>query len=644
MADLVPNAALSRIVLGATDNVILAEAVDFGMPIFKRSGKMYRSSAAIPEAAECDGIAWSNGEIGDTIPMLTLQRASVSLGTALLPSTPYVVSANVGRIAPYGDLTGAEEIIQLGIADGAGELLSVKIHETDIPGLGGGADQGAWDASTNTPDLAGTAPHNDLDYWTVSVGGVQTLGDLTNQQWNPGDIAQWRDAVSGNWVRIAAPLLAGVNSFNGRDGTVVSIEGDYAASLVTNDSGVAGSDTADALNTLDGKIGATDGNLAAHVGDLANPHQVSAAQTGAPTQAELDAHTGDASIHYADAPSDGTTYGRKDGTWVEAEIPAAMTFRGEYKDAQGAGPFAVGDVVTDVGWLMHCDIANSADRPAPQPIGTRFLASEVPGSAPVFTEADVSTPSLYVGQRYTFPGALFGYAIGFWIPSEIIGFKCELFSVNDPLGNADYRIQVPEFTIAVGETEQWVARRVGEQIVPTGTVFDLVARFTPTTGSSTFQYEWSYKRSNGNPSSGEINHQSGGNQDEMRVHQNDKDSVNRTSDLDNIGPGSTIAAGGITWTVLTASKSGSVYTFIVDPAARASEDDYNVLFTYFAPLPIRYVRAANHFQSTPTIQGFLATEYNPAALTLDDDAYGVDVELSDAVVSSEWSVMAYSGT
>ncbi len=43
---------------------------------------------------------------------------------------------------------------------------------------------------------------------------------------------------------------AGVTSFNARTGAVVSISGDYSASLVTNDSAVAGATVKDALNTI----------------------------------------------------------------------------------------------------------------------------------------------------------------------------------------------------------------------------------------------------------------------------------------------------------------------------------------------------------------------------------------------------------
>lgn len=68
-----------------------------------------------------------------------------------------------------------------------------------------------------------------------------------------------------------------------------------------------------------GKINtaALDTDLTAHTADVANPHVVTAAQVGAPDTATFTAHTGDASIHFADALSDGKEYARKDNAWVE---------------------------------------------------------------------------------------------------------------------------------------------------------------------------------------------------------------------------------------------------------------------------------------------------------------------------------------
>ena len=72
-----------------------------------------------------------------------------------------------------------------------------------------------------------------------------------------------------------------------------------------------------------GSAAAVQANLDAHEADLANPHAVTAAQAGADpagsagaVQTDLDAHKANSSIHFPDAPSDGTGYVRKDGAWA----------------------------------------------------------------------------------------------------------------------------------------------------------------------------------------------------------------------------------------------------------------------------------------------------------------------------------------
>lgn len=71
---------------------------------------------------------------------------------------------------------------------------------------------------------------------------------------------------------------AGVDSFNGRVGVVVSVLGDYLTSQVTNDSGVAGATASAALDTLNTAIAALTAAIAAlDSDDIANNSGVAGA-------------------------------------------------------------------------------------------------------------------------------------------------------------------------------------------------------------------------------------------------------------------------------------------------------------------------------------------------------------------------------
>lgn len=78
--------------------------------------------------------------------------------------------------------------------------------------------QGMWNASTDTPHLAGTTPT--IGYaWSVSVAGTTTLGAISS--WAVGDFAVYGAL---GWSKIPA---GGVQTFNGRSGAVVPVAGDY---------------------------------------------------------------------------------------------------------------------------------------------------------------------------------------------------------------------------------------------------------------------------------------------------------------------------------------------------------------------------------------------------------------------------------
>lgn len=623
MADLAVNIPSMVLVRGRVLPVVFGEAVQHGAPVYRDledGGRWKNSSAALAGRTTVNGIAWSYGsrdQIGAVVvPEDTAENdtAYLSLGGPVAQGTQYVVSRNGGRISPVEDLTSVDTLSLVGVGDN-GVNLNVRFHNTGVTSLGtGGQYQAPWDVPANNPDLAGTAPHTHGDYWVVSVAGTRTLGDLTNQAWEVDDIAMWRDDVSGNWERIPAmvPPVAGVMLWgptgNQRDGVVLPEAGDY-----------------DGLYDPDGSADAVQANLTTHESNVSNPHNVTAAQAGADpagsaaaVQANLDTHEAATNPH------------------------VTAIWRGYHQDGATYQPQ---DMVNDEGYLCTCR-NTTTDPAAPRPLGEQYSVLELAGT-PSWSEQSASASALVYGQRYApLTQAAFVEAVKMYLPDEVIGFTAELWAVLDPLGTPDYQVLVPSFNIEANDTEgqnpDGITIQIGKTLVFPGVTFDVVAIIRPATGETSFTYEWDYKRSGGNPSDGEINHQGGSNQDQMRVHQNDKDDVNRSSDLDNIGPGSKIlmVASGQQWDVLSASKSGSVYTFIVQPATRAQEDSSNFTFTYFSTLPIQYEIATNHFSASPSVDGFLSTTgYDPGAITLNDNAYGVDILIRDVQMSGDWEIM-----
>lgn len=483
-----------------------------------------------------------------------------------------------------------------------------------------------------------TSLSNTLNVLSIAIDGVSL--SLTNHQ-NDLTVHYVDAAADGGlygrqnnaWVAISYP----VDSVFGRTGIVVAEAGDYTSTLVTNSSTVPGGTVTAALDSL---------------------------QTGVNNNAtNLINHAGDTTIHIVDVSVDGNHYLRSDNAWVLAaatiiandsevagdtvsdaldRLDSDISQRPVWKGAWNGGPYEPLNMVSDDGGLFISNKATS-ERAAPQAIGPQVSLIEEAGT-PSFVEQSVNQSALIIGQRLAATeGNVFIQQAGLYIPDDLVGFKAELWIVRDPTGNPAARVLLPEFTITLADTEQWLYLPIGSIFFDDSVAADLVGRFTPTVGENSFNGTWDYKRSNGDPGSGEINHQSGSNQNQMRVHQNDEDDDNRTADLDNIGAGSKISMGtsGFEWTVLSASKSGSVYTFIVEPASRAQEDKSNFTFTYYDLLPIPYYRADNHYAAIPSVQGFEGAEYDGPNMTLNNHAYGVDVRFRDAQVSDDWDVMVF---
>lgn len=296
-------------------------------------------------------------------------------------------------------------------------------------------------------------------------------------------------------------------------------------------------------------------------------------------------------------------------------------------------------VVLDGDWTM---IANktTTDRAAPQGIGPKYWASAL-GDTPAWAQNSASVAQLIVGARYTFTDARFLYTGRYWIVYDP-NITYEVWLVTDPLGNPHYNNILAEFTPTSDMNDTWLSIPLGQDLVPPGSVVDLLMVIRTKETENTFAYDWDYQRVNGDPASGVIAHQSGGG--EMRVHQEDDGATDRTTDLDNIAPGSTINAGGIDWSVQAASKTGSVYTFLVQPVTRAAAGTYTVTFKWYGAQAIAYDHIVDHYQAVAEIQGIkIEGGGYPADVVLDDDAYGVDIEIQDALISPDWELVSFAG-
>lgn len=322
--------------------------------------------------------------------------------------------------------------------------------------------------------------------------------------------------------------------------------------------------------------------------------------------------------------------------YVDTLRDDVMKWQGEWVP----GTYETYDVVRDDQWTM---IANTTtiERAAPQNSGDAFWVRDQ-YSPPALSSTSASENALYIGQRYLYVSAFLNTNIRIYFPAAAIGMNVEVWAVVDPTSDKYIFNIVPQKTLTATDLDKWVELNLEQSFVPENTTVDFIMVVRPSTGATTFTHEWVYSKADGDPAAGEINHQSS-NLDQIRVHEQDNTLTDRTSKLDNIGPGSTIYmdSSDYTWEVLQASKTGDVYTFTVDPGARAADATTDFTFQYLASTSINYVYNTNLYASESRISGYFANEYDPTnAAYINDNGYGLDIQIQNVITSADWEVVA----
>lgn len=312
----------------------------------------------------------------------------------------------------------------------------------------------------------------------------------------------------------------------------------------------------------------------------------------------------------------------------------------KWQSGWSPGTYETYDVVRDDQWTM---IANTTttERAAPQNSGDAFWVRDQ-YSPPALSSTSASENVLYIGQRYLYVSAFLNTNIRIYFPAAAIGMNVEVWAVVDPTGDKYIFNIVPQKTLTATDVDKWVELNLEQSFVPDNTTVDFIMVVRPSTGATTFTHEWVYSKADGDPAAGEINHQSS-NLDQIRVHEQDNTLTDRTSELDQIGPGATIYmdSSDYTWQVLQASKTGDIYTFTVDPGARAADATTDFTFRYLASTAINYVYNTNLYASESRISGYFANEYDPTnAAYINDNGYGLDIQIQNVITSADWEVVA----
>ena len=304
-----------------------------------------------------------------------------------------------------------------------------------------------------------------------------------------------------------------------------------------------------------------------------------------------------------------------------------------WKNQYIGGTYLKNDFVRDGVWTM---IANkdTTDRPAPTPVGdVNYLIPD----APTWSELNETTNEVVAGARYTVTDAFYGSDYRIWIPVAGATVKYSVYFVQDPEGQEIIESLLSDH---IADQTGWLTINGPLRLIPSGSVFDMVLITHLTGAASTFGGEWNYATSNTIPTTGQVTHDNG-DKSILRISKTDNLGADFNVSLGNLQVGDEITAGGFTWSIESLTDEGTYYTFEVFPGTQIIQGLLQFTFTQYTPAPIEYVELPNFWNSNTEVQGlFSTTGYDNKVFS--QNAYGIDIEVQQALISDDWDVVATS--
>ena len=315
-----------------------------------------------------------------------------------------------------------------------------------------------------------------------------------------------------------------------------------------------------------------------------------------------------------------------------AHVPY-MHWRGQWVQKT----YKSGDTVRDSGWTMVA-ITETNERPSPQQVGQPIWVSGL-GDTPNWGAPQQSspTPELIYGQRYSLAQTGYVNSTRVWVDEADPNITYTVAII----GNPDTESETINFVLndASFASTGWVSIPTQDVLVVEGSVFDVavIKRDRNTSVSETLPYNYSTPNNESIPLSGQLIH---ANRlvDELWISTEDSLGDDQSSVLANLHSGDTISGAGVTWTIISSTDNGSYYVFTVSPAVQGTAGLGDFIFTTFTAQPINYVELPDHYIANDSVIGFY-TEDGLGTKVLDEDGYGIDIEVQEAYLPTDWEVV-----
>ena len=302
-------------------------------------------------------------------------------------------------------------------------------------------------------------------------------------------------------------------------------------------------------------------------------------------------------------------------------------------------PQREGNLVLDEGWLMRAN-KNTLERAAPLGAGSPAYVSGL-GDTPPWVE-NLHGGSFWVtGQRYTFTAFSWMSTIRYWYPSATRQVILELWLVVDPLDKFEITQVFGPFAPNALPEKEWIEYPLRDLPIPPSTV-DVVLLHKPVPIPIITSGTWDQQNTDSAPISGKMSWNTI--ETDVEFNNTDKSGTDQTEALGNIPVGASMTVEGTTYLVITKTINAGTVEFQVlpDNARPAQGNNRPFQFSYFVNGIIDYVNIVDHFIADPNVRGFSGDTYLGAVAALNDDAYGIDIEIDLAVVSADWDILAYT--
>lgn len=291
------------------------------------------------------------------------------------------------------------------------------------------------------------------------------------------------------------------------------------------------------------------------------------------------------------------------------------------------------NTMTRVGDWTVISNKRTSDYPVPQYSGEEFNIYS--GD---MQDAQTNAKQVIFGTRYLSP---IGAYLKAWRVYVIAGNNYKLYSVEDPTGDKIINLQY-EFTAS---ENGWVDISTNPILILPDTEFDLIAIVQePDPTPTVFSGDWNYSKPTNPtiPQTGGITH-SNKELGSISVSYIDDNLADRTTELQSLTVGDVIRTPELDWAIQSTLDQGTYIEFNIAPSTQLLTTGVKTFeFETKVATPITYGIDNDYYISDPNISGLFANDDSYDNITVNDNAYGIDLLVQELVQSEDWDIVASS--